>query len=27
MYDEPEAVVDEAIDLEQQLAVGDHAAG
>jgi len=27
MYDEPEAVVDEAIDLAQQLAVGDHAAG
>ena len=26
MYDEPEAVVDEAIDLEQQLAVGDHVA-
>jgi len=26
MYDEPEAVVDEAIDLEQQLAVGDHPA-
>ena len=26
MYDEPEAVVHEAIDLEQQLAVGDHVA-
>lgn len=26
MYDEPEAIIDEAIDLEQQLAVGHHVA-